>query len=61
VLGEWFPVVPVNEDDFVHVLLLNGFCAESLETWVIPAPDWVEAGFDHIVLIAGTKKAPSGS
>jgi hypothetical protein len=54
VLGEWFPVTPVDESDFEELLPSLGFI--NVQTWVVDAPDWADDGFDQIVLVAAEKE-----
>ncbi|WP_165226600.1 guanitoxin biosynthesis pre-guanitoxin forming N-methyltransferase GntF [Aquisphaera insulae] len=55
VLGRWFPCTPVREQDFREVLVRHNFDASSIAAQAVPAPDWVEDGFDHIILVNATR------
>lgn len=50
VLGRWFPATPVVEDDLAGVLGEHGFDRGSVDIRTFPAPDWADAGFDHILV-----------
>lgn len=58
VLGEWFASVPVTELDVQRVLMRHGFLSNAIETTVIDAPDWADAGFHQIVAVGARRRAP---
>lgn len=51
VMDRWFHCVPVTERDVEAELVRHGFAPESIQSEVVDAPDWVEAGFDQIVVV----------
>jgi hypothetical protein len=58
VLGRSFPSVPIVEDDFYRVLKRHGFAPASTRITAVPAPDWIDDGFDQIILVSAIREPP---
>lgn len=59
VLGSWFPATPLTEPDFLDLLPRHGFPPRTVAVHAVPAPDWADDGFDHILLVHATKEPSS--
>lgn len=55
VLGRWFDTVRLSERDIAAALAAAGFDPATIEAEAVPAPDWVDDGFDHICLVRGVR------
>ncbi len=53
ILGKWFPVVPITEDNYRDLLASHQF--GEIEATSHSSPEFRESGFDEIVLVSATR------
>jgi hypothetical protein len=51
IMGQWFDCLSVTERDIEDELIRHGFSPDSIQSVVADAPDWIEAGFEQIVVV----------